>query len=154
MKPRFAGLNDKRIEPIPESGCLVWTGSTNGGGYGQVMINWRAKRVHRVVWEMVRGPIPEGMVLDHVCRVRSCVNPDHLRIVTPRENAVTNSTGFAATNAQKTECPRCFGAYAVSNAVAKFGRYCPECKKTSNNRTLRERTRKLRAARASEGTTR
>lgn len=68
-------------------GCWLWTGSTSSG-YGQIMDNYRNLRVHRVVYELTRGPIPVGLQLDHLCRVRHCVNPDHLEPVTNRENAI------------------------------------------------------------------
>jgi hypothetical protein len=75
----------ERIEV--SSDCWLWTGSTNNDGYGHVKTDEGPTRgVHRVIWEALVGPIPEGLSLDHMCRVRNCVNPDHLRPVTHAEN--------------------------------------------------------------------
>lgn len=76
--------------------CWLWTGYTNSCGYGLIKTrgdNQRARVVHRVIYESLIGPLPEGMVLDHLCRVRRCVNPDHMEVVSPEEN---NRRGRAA----------------------------------------------------------
>lgn len=66
--------------------CTVWIGATNNKGYGVLTINGERHLAHRVAYEAEYGPIPDGMVLDHVCRVRNCVRPDHLEVVTVGEN--------------------------------------------------------------------
>lgn len=62
--------------------CWEWTGFVNVNGYGKAGRGW----AHRVVWATLVGPIPEGLVLDHLCKNRRCVNPDHLEPVTQLEN--------------------------------------------------------------------
>jgi HNH endonuclease len=69
-----------------ETGCWVWQRSTSFQGYGQVWYKGRLHRAHRVFYELHRGPIPEGLQIDHTCGNRLCVNPDHLEPVTPIEN--------------------------------------------------------------------
>jgi hypothetical protein len=69
-----------------ESTCTVWIGSTNNKGYGQVVVNGVQQLAHRVAYEDAYGPIPEGMTIDHRCRVRNCVRPDRLEAVTNTEN--------------------------------------------------------------------
>jgi hypothetical protein len=71
---------------IRESTCIVWVGSTNNHGYGIVQIDGKLNLAHRVAYEAAYGPIPDGMVLDHLCRVRNCVKPEHLEAVTIAEN--------------------------------------------------------------------
>ena len=75
--------------------CWLWTGTQSGpgrefdGGYGVINIGGRAGRqvpIHRVIWETLVGPIPDGLEIDHLCRVHNCVNPDHLEPVTHAEN--------------------------------------------------------------------
>lgn len=66
--------------------CWIWTGVTMKSGYGKVWFNGRNRSTHRVVYELLVGPIPEGLQLDHLCRNRSCCNPQHLEPVTCREN--------------------------------------------------------------------
>ena len=76
-----------KVKPDPSTGCLLWMAGGDQKGYGTF---WVAKRrpmkAHRFSYELVHGAIPEGMQIDHLCRVRSCVNPKHLRVVTNREN--------------------------------------------------------------------
>lgn len=75
-----------RIHPIPVTGCWLWDGADSGDGYGKIKVDGKSRYVHRVIWEALYGPIPEGMVLDHLCRVRCCCNPAHLELVTVKEN--------------------------------------------------------------------
>lgn len=66
--------------------CWLWTASLMSSGYGQINIDRRPHPAHRIAYELANGPIPEGLFLDHLCHVRRCVNPSHLRIVTNKEN--------------------------------------------------------------------
>lgn len=96
------GMNKADLRPIRErllerrniqdmkhtSPCWLWEGSVNPKGYGALSVRGRTKGVHRLAHEEFVGPIPEGMAVDHLCRVRSCFNPDHLEAVTVRENNI------------------------------------------------------------------
>lgn len=75
----------KRVTKAPGKDCWFWNGSLNGG-YGRSNINGKQQYAHRLSYEAFVGPIPEGMYLDHLCRNRSCINPEHLEIVTHAEN--------------------------------------------------------------------
>jgi len=86
-----------------DSGCWHWTAALNGFGYGNYSINKRVFGAHRVAYLALVGPIPDGLVLDHLCRVRRCVNPAHLEAVTQRENIVRGASFFAIRAAQ-THC--------------------------------------------------
>ena len=80
----------------PETGCLLWTGAISGGGYGYISMPGRKLlRVHRVMYELFVGPIPDGMVLDHLCRVRRCASPAHLEAVTHRTNTLRGESPAA-----------------------------------------------------------
>ena len=85
--------------------CIVWIGTTGRLGYGHISVNSSTKDVHRVSYETFVRPIPEGLSLDHLCRNRACINPDHLEPVSHREN-VLRGFGPTSLNARKTHCKR------------------------------------------------
>lgn len=80
--------------------CWIWTGALKEKGYGQVSWQGKNKRAHKLFYECFKGPVKDGLVLDHLCRVRRCVNPDHLEAVTPKVNS---ERGYWAS---KTHCIR------------------------------------------------
>jgi hypothetical protein len=85
MIPEAAAANFwSRVDKTGE--CWLWTGSRTGAGYGNLAIQGKPFYAHRLAYELTRGPIPDGLVIDHLCRVRHCVNPAHLDLVTGREN--------------------------------------------------------------------
>ena len=77
---------DSLVVPVP-FGCHVWTAAKDADGYGRYWLGERAVAAHRFAYERTKGIIPEGMQVDHICRGRACVNPDHLQLVTPQQNA-------------------------------------------------------------------
>ena len=83
------------ILPVPESGCWLWIGSNNRQGYGQLKWQGRTTLAHRLVYQILKGRIYRNRVLDHLCRVRCCVNPDHLEPVTGIENNLRAADALA-----------------------------------------------------------
>lgn len=95
-----------KVEPEPNSGCWLWSGAVTSNGYGRFGISRRVVRwAHRVAYEHWNGPIPENLQIDHLCRVRSCVNPQHLEAVTCRTNLL-RGMGFVGRQARQTHCLR------------------------------------------------
>lgn len=91
------------------SECWIWAGSKDRHGYGHLYIRgtgppYGPKQAHRIVYEALVGDIPQGMQLDHLCRVPACVNPEHLEPVTQKTN-ILRGVGLTAQNAKKTHCP-------------------------------------------------
>jgi hypothetical protein len=89
--------------PVPESGCWLWTASGTQTGYGQMRIRGKSYLASRISYEMHIGPIPHGLTIDHLCRVRCCVNPAHLEAVTFKVN-VLRGNAVSAIAARKTHC--------------------------------------------------
>lgn len=92
---------------ISEEGCCVWARNRYPNGYGAITVGSRTDgtrrnvRVHRLVYELLVGPIPEGLHLDHLCRNRACCNPDHLEPVTCQENLLRGQAAIRASHCKK-----------------------------------------------------
>lgn len=143
----LAELALSRIDQSDPEACWLWPGSGNGRGYGRIYIRGtsaiktRYAMVHRVIYEALKGPIPEGLTLDHVChdpqtckagfdcQHRRCVNPSHLE---PVDRATNVRRGG---NAQKTHC-RHGHSFAENSYAVGSERRCRICE--------RERDRRLR----------
>jgi len=112
--------------------CWLWTGKPSTGGYGRIgTVGKKLAPVHRVAYELLRGPVPDGLVLDHLCRVRHCVNPDHLEPVTQREN-ILRGEGAAAKAARRTHCP---AGHPYDRITSTSGaRRCRQCERDGQYR--------------------
>lgn len=132
-----------RIHLNSESGCWEWVGQTSDRGYGYVRLNGRMRRVHRVVYEALVGDIPEGLTLDHLCRVRRCVNPAHLEPVTQAENtrrAVINVGRAGMKLKPRTHCPKGHPYNEANTATAHNGkRRCKACTRARQERYRQEK---------------
>src|SRR3990167_1572712 len=119
--------------------CWLWTASQWGGGYGQFWDGSRNVVAHRFAYELLVGSIPDGLEIDHLCRVRNCVNPLHLQPVTTRENTLRGE-GPSAINAVRSECIHGH-AFSPSNTyISKDGkRSCRTCRRHSTRRIRAQR---------------
>ena len=133
-------------EIFPENGCMLWTaGKINGYGKFPLRHN-KTVTAHRWLYERIRGPVPEGMQLDHLCRVRHCVNPDHLEPVSSKVNINRGETGIHFR--QRTHCKHGHEYTAENTAFYRCRpreRFCLICKK--------ERRRKYASQKQSSATT-
>ena len=108
-------------------GCWLWNAAINPNGYAQFGIGYKKVYAHRWAYEQVHGPIPKGLQIDHLCRVRHCVNPAHLEIVTNRENFLRGG----APNAKLHHAGHCKHGHPFTKAntyIKKNGtRQCRAC---------------------------
>ncbi len=111
---------------VQPSGCWAWAGSIDWSGYGQFWMDGSTLGAHRACYLILIGLIPEGCQIDHLCRVRHCVNPSHMEAVTSRENTLRGET-LPAINAAKTHCQRGHIYDSVNTFVAGGRRYCRGC---------------------------
>lgn len=128
-----------KVEKTPT--CWVWTAGKRHGGYGQFNVgDGRNVRAHVFAYELLVGPVPEGLELDHLCRNPACVNPDHLEPVPHRVN-ILRGCGPVPENSLKTRCVNGH-AYTPQNTYIRPDGYrdCRACKRKRE----RERQRRLR----------
>lgn len=124
-------LKDKIESRLDKSGdCWLWTGATDTGGYG--LISYKGRRclkVHRAYLEAIGQPVPDGLTVDHLCRVHGCCNPDHLEVVTHQQN-VLRGIGPTAINAAKTHCIHGHEFTEANTIINTRGnRHCRTCAK-------------------------
>lgn len=117
------------------NGCWEWTGSITPKGYGELRWNGRAQRAHRVAYALLKGALFRGLTIDHLCRNRACVNPDHLEQVEHRVNLLRGQT-ITARNAAVTHCPQGHD-YSPENTYTPptGGRHCRICRAEARRRT-------------------
>ena len=111
--------------PEPNTGCWLWMRACHKKtGYG---VTSRNRLSHRVAYQMWRGQIPDGLSIDHLCRTRSCVNPDHLEVVTDREN-ILRGVSPSANNARKTHCCNGHEFNQANVRLTSDGKECRTCR--------------------------
>lgn len=130
---------------LTAAGCWEWGGRRTSKGYGALKVERRETRAHRLAFEMFVGPIPDGLEIDHLCRNRACVNPDHLEAVDHHTNLLRGDT-LAHRHAIAVSCP--FGhPYDEENTVIvrradpsrPVERRCRACKRRRDREQYRKR---------------
>lgn len=131
--------NKVEIQP---NGCWDWVGAITNRGYGLFNDEIKLKLVHRLSYEINKGKIPAGLQIDHLCRNRKCVNPEHLEVVTQKENMM-RGFGLASMYSKRSHCKR--GHPLVKENLGKWrnSRDCLicsrlRCKKAYNKAKLND----------------
>jgi len=131
-----------------DDACWLWKAARHPGGYGAIAVKGsrRIALAHRYIYELLVGPIPNGMQLDHLCRQRGCVNPAHLRVVTSKENSNAPGSKCGSHFRLKTHCPKGHPYDSGNTYIGRAGaRVCRACKSEKAKRDW-ARKRQERAA--------
>jgi hypothetical protein len=115
-----------KVETVPFHECWEWVGAVQSGGYGNIRVAGRNLKAHRLSFELNVGPIPEGLVIDHTCRNRACVRPEHLEAVTQRVNVLRGDSKMAR-NAVQTHCVNRHEFTPENTKIDSHGRHCRAC---------------------------
>lgn len=136
-----------------EAPCWLTTKNLTNGGYSTMRATPGSNPIltHRYMWTVMRGPIPPGLEIDHLCKVRNCVNPQHMELVTHRENLLRGD-GFPGRHARTAHCPSGH-PYSDENTYRypDGARRCRTCSRDSEAIRVVRRREARHAARAAEG---
>lgn len=123
----------RKVDKEAPNGCWQWLGSQGAKGYAQWHIAGKIIYVHRYAYNVLVGEIPPELIIDHLCRNRSCVNPEHIELVTQREN-ILRGIGLAAQGSVATHCPQGHPYDDQNTYIYQGRRYCRACgrQRTSN----------------------
>lgn len=138
MKRSLEERIERKTVPVTESGCHIWLGATVNG-YAKLRYEKKLYLVHRLVYERAFGKITQGLEIDHLCRVRCCINVHHLEPVTKYENQIRGNT-LTYWNLLKTHCPLGH-PYAGSNLIRqpRGARACRKCMNDNRRGVLSDR---------------
>lgn len=131
------------IDVVDVDDCWVWKGATTVKEYGRLRVGGRKKLAYQYAYELVCGPVPDGLELDHLCRNRACCNPFHLEPTTHQENVLRGVAGLTNNHqTKKTHCPSGH-PYSDTNTRKQDGqRRCIVCRR-EQGRSIYHRQREL-----------
>lgn len=139
------------ILPSFGSDCVLWTRAISDNGYGKVRVGDRVGYAHRIAHEVFVGPIPTGLQIDHLCRVRACVNPLHLEAVTQKEN-IRRSDSPSGRRFRATACEHGHPFDEINTIRRSDGyRECRQCRRDRDARLRQARRRAMALHPAGKG---
>lgn len=137
--------------PEPNTGCTLWFGVSLPAGYGRINLGGQQKLAHRVAYELANGPVPDGLVIDHMCNTPACINPAHMKATTQTKNTLRSEVAPTAINARKTHCDQGHELSGDNLYLSADGAYriCRTCSLEGQRRRYRERVGHVRPYRKS-----
>jgi mRNA deadenylase 3'-5' endonuclease subunit Ccr4 len=123
-------FNDSYVQ---EGKCKLWKRYLDKDGYGFFYFRKKTRKAHRVAYFIANGAIPDGMVIDHLCKNRNCVAIEHLRCVTKGQNTLENSSSLGAMNKMKQFC-KLGHRFDKVYGTKKKQRYCSICENAKSKR--------------------
>jgi len=129
------------------NGCWEWNASLTRFGYGAFYWRGQMRPAHRFAYEDIKGAIPDKLTIDHLCRNRSCVNPDHLEAVTQRVN-VLRGQGITAAEARRTHCPLGHPYDLFNTYIRPGGKRIRDCRACKDLARQRHKAKQRRIANA------
>lgn len=132
---------DRYSIPEPNTGCLLWLAQIDRDGYGRVWLDGKKRGAHVVAYELLNGPVPEGLEIDHICRMRCCVNPEHMEPVTSKVNTSRGVAAIVNSGQKKFVCEQCGGSLEIvsrraprNGRKAHLERGCRNCRLLNHRR--------------------
>ena len=144
----------RHVPERPEGACWIWRGGLMHNGYGRfnlppTELKRPSAAAHRLAYELLIGPVPDSLDMDHLCRVRACVNPAHLEPVTRSENLRRSESTVIGSNIRKTHCIRGHSLTDAHIVITKLGivkRHCRPCRKMHSANSYAKQRQKKTAA--------
>jgi hypothetical protein len=130
-----------KTSPEPNTGCWLWREHVGNCGYALVRPYLHGKNrtmlAHRLSYELFKGPIPMGLTIDHLCRVKSCVNPAHLEAVSNRVNQFRNPQSLTGNNSRKICCLHGHPFSGANLYMHGTNRHCRACRRANSQQRKR-----------------
>lgn len=135
LAPRALPTLDRLLSYVEKTdSCWLWNGTTSRTGYGRTSHKGVQCSTHRLFYELLVGPIPEGLEIDHLCMVRNCVNPDHLEPVDHKTNVMRSPNSLPNRARAQTECKHGHPLDRTYQSKRGLRRYCSTCARESSLR--------------------
>lgn len=131
---------------VKQGDCWLWQAPLDRDGYGSFFFRGALRRAHRVAWYAVNGEIPDRHVINHTCRNRACVRPQHLQCLSVAEHQLKDTTSIPYINSQKAHCPKGHPYDRTVTWSGKTQRLCSICTREKQRVNKRRRHQAAKAA--------
>jgi hypothetical protein len=144
LSDREIGTFLKHLNRLGQDECWLWGGHVSKDGYGRTKALGVSKSAHRIAYKIFKGPVPDGLTLDHLCGNPRCCNPGHLEAVPHRVNVLRSLTSPSAVNARKTHCKNGHEFTSGNTSVFNGMRRCRACLRAKAEQARRRKGKRVR----------